>query len=243
MFRSVARFALVLTTLSAGTAASADTVAYTVDPARSRLVLSGAVRAYHNGSVWSFNPVATGSMEAAFGGSITGEHDGSSLTLSGGSSILALANPAGPFAPPGPGSVDVFGMRTFANAGSVADNRMYDLTLDLLSGVLSDGSAFSGIVAYSGNSGGIFPFFDPAPLALAGAPGNNTAPGLVSLSSAGVVETLTIPINANLRYARANGTGVETRLTGSIVATRIIPSPGAPAALAIAATATLRRRR
>lgn len=221
--------------------AHAEVVTFQVDPSRSTLSLSGAVRYYFNGSVFGFGAQAAGALDADFGGTITGDLVGSSLSLLGGSAIMAQANPAGAFLPVGPGTVDVFGMLT-ASAGNVFPNRMYDIVLDLSGGTASPGSAFGGNVSYTGGSGGIFPFFDAAPQSLAGVTAPNTAVGLVDLTISGDVQTLTIPINANL-ILFGNGTGVETRLTGSLVATRMIPAPGAAGLWAAGALLCGRRRR
>ncbi len=236
------RAAVVLGVAMGGASlAHAEIVSFNVDPARSTLVLSGAVRYYFNGSVFGFGEQAPGSLAAAYAGTITGDLDGSTITFGGGSSIVGLANPAGPFLPAGPGSTDVYGMRTFS-AGTFADNRMYDLVLDLTGGAATSGAAFGGSIAYVGGSGGIFPYFDASPRSLAGVSAANTGGGLVSLTLDGDVQTLTIPIDTNL-ILFGNGTGVETRLTGSLVATRVVPAPGAGLAMIGALGLFTRRRR
>lgn len=70
----------------------------------------------------------------------------------------------------------------------------------------------------------------------------STGPGIVSLVSDGLVQTLTIPIDVNL-ILFGNGTGVETRLTRALVATRVVPSPGAACALALGGALVAARRR
>lgn len=218
-----------------------EIVSFDIDSSRSSLTLSGAVRFYFNGSVFGFAEQGPGSLVASYGGTITGDLVGSDLAFSGGSVITGLANPSGPFMPSGPAVTDVYGMQTFSAGGGQAFNRMYDLTLDLMSGVASDGVAFGGDVAYIGDSGGIFPFFDALPRTLVGVTATNATAGSVSLISDGFVQTLTIPIDVNL-VLFGNGTGVETRLTGALVATRAVPGPGAIGLLALAACGSLRRR-
>ncbi|MGD9691726.1 MAG: hypothetical protein AB7G17_02675 [Phycisphaerales bacterium] len=222
--------------------ARAETVTYSVDTSRSALTLSGAVRYYFNGSVFGYAEQGAGSLMASYGGTITGELVGSSLSFAGGSNIVGLANAAGPFLPAGPGTTDVYGMQTFASGGGHAFNRIYDVALDLTGGAASHGAAFSGSVAYIGESGGIFPFFDPTPRSLAGVSATNTAGVAVSIMTAGFVETITIPFDVNL-ILFGNGTGAEMRLTGEIVATREIPAPGAGALMMVGAGWAARRRR
>lgn len=240
--RAVLRAACFGALLGLSGAVHGGIVSYTVDPSQSTLTLSGAVRYYFNGSNFGFVPQSGGAMVASFGGTITGDLTNSVLTVSGGSAITALANPAGPFLPAGPGTVDAYGMLTFGSGGSSAANRIYDAQLDLTSGTLTDGSAFTGTVAYAGSSGGIFPFFNSEPQPLAGVSAGSAAAGLVSLTTSGFVETLTVPIDSNL-ILFGNGTGVEMRLTGSIVATRTVPAPGAAAVVGLAAVGALGRRR
>lgn len=225
-------------------AAQAAHVTYQIDPSRSELALSGAVRYYFNGSVFGFSPQGEGSLLARFGGTISGTLSDSTLTLAGGSSITGLANTAGPFLPLGPGAVDVYGITTWSNNG-MANNRMFDITLDLPTGAATHGAPFAGSVAYTGQSAGIFPFFSGSQtdaLSLAGITSANTSAAPVSLSADGPVETLIIPIDAQL-ILFGNGTGVETRLTGSIVATRLVPAPGAASLLALGLLGAARRRR
>jgi len=231
----------VLVTVGLAPVAPAEIVSFTVDPTRSTLALSGAVRYYFNGSVFGYVPQSEGSMSASYAGSIAADLNGDALTFSGGSMIVAQANPAGPFQPAGPGSVDVYGMQTFANGGAQAFNRMYDLEIDFTSGVVSNGMPFTGNVSYTGASGGIFPFFDPAPRSLAGVTAANAPNAPVTLESDGTTQTLTVPVNTTL-ILFGNGTGVETQLTGSIVATRTIPAPGA-GVLLFASGMLLGRRR
>ncbi len=242
MVRSVTRLGVLCGSVMLAPTAGAEIVTFTLDPAQSRLTLSGGVAT--PASFFGFSPVAPGSMEASFGGTIVADRNGSSLTVSGGSSIAALANPAGPFLPAGPGSVDVFGMVTNGFNGS-ASNRMYDVVLDLVSGSLTHGTAFSGNVAFIGG-GGIFPFFSPDPRSLIYFPVNNGSAGpvpAVSITSDGTVDTLTIPINVNLAATSDDRSFVLARLTGTLVATSVIPAPGASVVLALAGLAMARRRR
>jgi len=238
------RFAILisLTVLTSASDSFAEAVSFDIDETQSSLSLSGAVRYYFNGSVFGFAEQSAGSLTTAYDGFISGDLIGDSLSLTGGSLITALANPSGPFAPAGPGTVDAYGMQTFSAGGGQAFNRMYDISLDLTSGSATHGTAFAGNIAYAGSSGGIFPFFDAAPINLAGVTAANTALGNVSIISDGTTQILTIPIDVNLIYF-GNGTGVETRLTGLIIATRAVPTPGTLPLLALAGIIGPRRRR
>jgi hypothetical protein len=239
MVRSVAGLGVLWGSALFASPAGAELATFYVDPAQSRLTLSGGIA--NPASFFGFFPVGPGSMEAAFGGTIVADRDGSSLTVSGGSSITALANPGGPFLPAGPGNVDVFGMVTNSFNGT-ANNRMYDVVLDLVSGSLSHGSAFSGNVAFIGG-GGIFPFFRPDPLPLVYFPVSNFSASAISLTSDGTVETLTIPIDTNLFATSDDRSYVLTRLTGTLVATSVVPAPAATALLGMAGLVMSRRRR
>ena len=230
--------------------AAAQTVTYTIDPQQSSLTLSGAVRYWYNGSVFSFNELAPGSLTTSYGGTITGNLSGSTLTFTGGSAVTAQENPLPPFNPTTPAGVDNYGAFTFASGPATAENRLFDLVLDFTAGTATDGAAFTGTVGYIGGSGGIFPFYSSINLLpantvhpLAGLTASNTAATTVSLATIGNVQTLTLPIDTNLVLVNINYTGVETRLTGTLVATRVVPEPASATLLAAAGALLIARRR
>lgn len=224
-------------------AASAQSLTYVVDANQSSLTLSGAVRYYFNGSVFGFGAQTSGSLTTAYGGTLNLVANGGGYTFGAGSTLNALENPDAPFLPAGPG-VDAYGMLT-ASRGGLATNRMWDIALDLSGNDVDDGTPYTGFLAYAPGSSGIFPFFDANPIDLSfGQSGNNVSANPFTLVTNGDVETLTLPLNANLIYFGNNGqAGVETRLVGTIVATRVIPEPATGALVLFSTAALLRRRR
>lgn len=68
------------------------------------------------------------------------------------------------------------------------------------------------------------------------------APGSGSLTDASDIETLTLPIDDNLSI-QADGEPLELNVSGDIVATTVIPEPGAIGLLAASGLLLLRNRR
>lgn len=229
------------------TSARAEWAAYEVDPVRSSLTLSGAVRFGFSNSNFGFVEVGPGSLVTAFGGQIVGDLSGGVLALGGGSAVVGLENPAGPFLPLTPGGVDNYGAFTFAAGGAVANNRFFDLGLDLTGGTVADGLPTTLSVVYRAGSSMITPFItgDQLPQPMTGASGVNTSAGLARLVEVGGVETLTIPVDVLILVGVAGFPNVEvrTQLTGTIVAVRAIPEPGAVGLLVLSGVMVLRRRR
>ena len=223
--------------------APAQSLTYEVDTTQSSLTLSGAVRYYFNGSVFGFGGQTAGSLTTAYGGTLNLVANGGGYTFGAGSTLNALENPDAPFLPAGPG-MDAYGMLTASRSG-LANNRMWDISLDLSGGDVEDGTPYTGFLAYAPGSSGIFPFFDANPIDLSlGQSANNVSANPFTLATNGNIETLTLPVNANLIYFSSNGqAGVETRLIGTIVATRVIPEPATGAFVLLSTAALMRRRR
>src|SRR5437867_2162559 len=87
-----ASMAFVCLALAAQTAYATAT-SYTIDSTLSVLNLSGSF------SGFAFLPQSPGALSDHFGGTIVADSSGGVLTFSGGSTITALINPAGPFQP------------------------------------------------------------------------------------------------------------------------------------------------
>lgn len=183
----------------------AETVTYTLDPARSSLTMGGEVLGV------AVVPQAAGANLATYQGTITGDLSGGLLTFTGGSLIDAQLNPAGPFVPASAGVEDNYGL--LADTIPVV---FRDLSFDITSGTVQDGLAPSGMS---------FPaaFVIDSPLASGADTDNtaNTSAAFASLVTAGGLETLTIPI---LRDSGAGG-ALHIVLEGQLVATRLVPEP------------------
>lgn len=209
-------------TLGLAFSASAVPVTYYIDSSQSTLTLSGQAFGL------PFAAQAPGSLVDAFTGTITGDLTGGVLTFSGGSSIVALLNPAGPFttAPnvlDGPGNYGVKANGFITGYGLAAINGVYrNLVFDITAGTVQDSMAPSGqtLTLTSGTLDyGIFlnnTPFQAASSSLVGKGGLNTSASAVTLTPT----TLVLPVKIS--------TGVYSNrqedYLGVIVA--VIPEPG-----------------
>lgn len=218
-------------------------VTYTIDPQQSSLTLSAFITTANN-SVFGFVELAPGSLTTSYGGTIAGDLAGSTLTFSGGSAITALENPLPSFNPTAPAGVDNYGAWTFALGPSSAENRLFDILLDITTGSATSGFATTATFAYLGSSQAITPFVNGNnPYTLAGAQ-NNSSPSLVQLQTVGVTETLTLPVRLFniVNGTPQGGTLLYTTLEGTIVASRAIPEPVFAGVVALAGVCSLRKR-
>jgi hypothetical protein len=160
----------------------------------------------------SFGPQAPGAMTAYYGGTLFADYNPGSgvFTFSGGSSILGINNPAGPFSsspyPGGPwaGQYGVVAGPTFIPGYNfVVINGVYSgMTLDLTTGTAQNGLAPSGMtdrwtagtltygIANATLPTGPFNPIGGGTSSLAGVFGSDTSAGLVSFDGV----TLTLPI-------------------------------------------------
>lgn len=214
---------------------SAAIVTYTVDPTRSSLTLASA---YGGQPATEQLP---GSLVDSYNGTITGDLTGGTLTLSGGSAIMAMLHTAAGagFTPtPGSGGVDNYGGQIQAFAAFIAYR---SIGFDLPSGSLINGSPFadpfvliSGHADYSAGP----PVSPPTgTVAFIGATAPNASALNATITTSGSIETLTIPIS--ISYP---GT-LSAAFTGQIVAFRNIPEPTSLVLGAMGLTAGLLRRR
>jgi hypothetical protein len=181
-------------------------------------------------------------MTDAFSGSISGDLVGSTLTFSGGSSILGDENPLPPFDPAGAG-VDVFGV-SIAAIGATGAYRNF--TFDVIGGSVTHGVAPGGIPVFSMLSGSLDYFAPPlnppnGTLAYTGQVVTNTASAPVSITQAGLTETLSLPVT--LLVDRTPDSGPVETWTGTLVATRTIPEPGTALLASLVSALWLGRRR
>lgn len=218
----VSLLGIAAVTLGLALPALAVPVTYYVDSSQSSLTLSGQAFGL------PFAAQAPGSLVDAFTGTITGDLNGGVLTFSGGSSIVALLNPAGPFttAPnvlDGPGNYGVTANGFITGYGLATINGVYrNLVFDITAGTAQNGMAPSGqmLTLTSGDLDyGIFlnnQPFQAASSSLIGKGGANTSADLVALTPT----TLVLPVKIS--------TGVYSNrqedYLGVIVA--VIPEPG-----------------
>jgi hypothetical protein len=211
------------------TSARAASVTYKVVGDGSSLTLSGSVEGF------PANPQSPGADVARWSGVITGDLTGGVFTFTGGSSITALVNPAGPFSTAPYVSVpggDNYGVIAAGNLGFPYGNSTVraayrHLTLDIVTGTATHGGVPTGMTfrfvgesrldygvqtQFLGNTGGV--------TLLDGVNGTNTSPSLVSLDPATGYSTLALPV-------RFQTTGDNNRVenwTGTITALAA-PSP------------------
>lgn len=213
--------------------AQAALVTYDIDEFVSGLTLSGT---------FAGQPIveqSPGSLFDFWDGTITGDLLGGTLTFSGGSSVVALANPFGPFGPAGSG-VENYGGQVPAFL-AVAATR--DMIFDLTSGSVTHGASAAGTSTITTLIGRSDYFVAPATSGssnFAGKTALNQSLGVVSITESLGVETLNLPMS--FTYTSSNG--IIQTFTGSMVATRPVPEPTSAllAAAGVAIVATRRRR-
>jgi hypothetical protein len=211
--------------LCASISAQAATVTLNLDSTQSYLDATG------NAFTLNFGPQGAGSMRDYFGGTITADLTAGVFTFTGGSSIVGLLNPAGPFiiAPtpggPIPGNYGVKAGPTFITGyGLVTVNGSYGgMALDLTGGgTAQNGLASSGLTptwtagvltwgAYGG--GGATPI-GGGTSSLVGVNGPNTSASLVSWDG----NTLILPVTFH-----TTGSNRYEDWTGQLVA--VVPEP------------------
>jgi hypothetical protein len=202
-------------------ATRAATITYSFDSAQSRLSASGSVRNI------TMSPQETGSMSGAFGGTLQAQWRDDGLTLSGGSSIVSLPNPAGPFVPSaadvGSGSmVDNFGVEGRVLGDRVLSAALRDAVADIYGPVDYGGPVTSlrfgfagGTVDYEDHTSGELGFNNLNGLE----PVLNTANGSLTRTVQNNLDTITLPIFVNLPFDVFEPKDSRLRLEGQLVAT------------------------
>lgn len=201
-------------------------VAYTIDPTRSTLHLTG--------DLFGLAPVipqVAGADDDTYSGTIVGDLAAGVLTLSGGSSITANLSAAAPFTPVANPGVDNYAFFTtvalplgppFGGTWNLAfRNIIFDITTGTAqNGVVPPASSMtlrttSGFASIETTTSG-----GPLPSSFANQNAFNSTVGAVSLTQAAGIETLVIPFR---RESGAGGT--HFIFTGNITATRAVPEP------------------
>jgi hypothetical protein len=182
----------------------------------------------------NFGPQAAGSMRSYFSGTLAVDLTAGVFTFTGGSSMVGLINPAGPFSSvpypggPWPGNYGVTAGPTFIPGYNfVLINGVYTgMTLDLTTGTAQNGVALTGVTdkwtagtLLWGAANAIVPAGPYTPIGggasgMAGVFGANTSAALASFDG----YTLTLPITFH-----TTGSNRYEDWTGQIVA--VIPEP------------------
>ncbi len=213
----------------------AGPITLTIDSTQSSLTLSGVAFGL------PYTAQASGALVDSLSGTLVGTLSGGVITFSGGSTIAAAANPAGPFSTgPNPVGSEAGNFGVSANGfvtgyGVAAVTGTYQgLVFDLTAGTVQDGVAPSGqtFTATAGTldygivlNGTISQYGDSG---LTGTSGANTASSMASFNGS----VLTLPVEFN-----TVGSNREEEYIGTIVADVVaVPEPST---LALAAAGLL----
>jgi len=201
----------------------------------------------------NFGPQATGSMRSYFSGILAADYTAGVFTFTGGSSIVGLLNPAGPFSSdpypggPWPGNYGVTAGPTFLPGYNfVLINGVYTgMTLDITTGTAQNGVAPAGMTELWtggtliwGAANSTLPTGPWTPIGggasgMAGVSGPNTSAALASFDG----YTLTLPITFH-----TTGSNRYEDWTGQLVAVIPEPSTLALAGLGLLGLIGLQRR-
>ena len=198
------------------TVAQAVPVSFTIDPSQSFLAVGPGTSLLGVG----VKAQVAGSDTDSYSGTIAADETGGVLTFSGGSAITAALNPAGPppYMPNAHPGTDNYGIVTVAATPlGVLSAALRNTALDITTGTVSDGTVPAGMnLEVLPGAFGDITLFGAAGTDGAGA---NSTSLTASLTTAGGVETLVLPIT------RITGTSAHFELIGMLVATRAVPEP------------------
>ncbi len=248
------KFAIVTSSalLAAAPLANAAFTTYTIDTAQSQLMITSATAGAGAINV-NGNPVDADGFKANLSGNVDIDLTATTLSFLSSSSVHAIdtgsylpGSPATP-ATPAPASFAItFPTSPFITPDAVGVTR--NLTFSVASGsahvlagmgpstfaVTGDTfAATSGVV--DTNIGSQYNASTLGSIA-------NTAAAAGSLSLAGDVETLTVPVKLNMQFMD-QGITITLNVEGSVVATRTVPVPGSLAVLGLGGLVAIRRRR
>jgi hypothetical protein len=233
--RLAAGLVIVAAVLGVSADARADQRTFTVDPARSSLTFSGSLAGIEA------EAQIAGSDTARYTGSLMVDVTGTTIRFLEGSLIDAQAQH---LVRPGSGG---------SNSAALAD---YGFIAEQPFGIDTGEAAFRDFIFRFASTDARTDLFvqngfldyrfqgvnnENGRESQAGEGATNN-PGAGTLSTVGNIETLTIPIDANFTFF-IFAYDTPMRLTGEIVATRIIPEPATTGLLAAAAGLALMRRR
>ncbi|MEX2139565.1 MAG: hypothetical protein WD894_09910 [Pirellulales bacterium] len=200
----------------------AATIIYAIDPARSRLEGSGNVRNI------TMSPQAPGSLTGQINGWLSAQWHDTGLTFSGGSRIVAMPHPAGPFLPSpqdtGSGSmVDNFGAEGRLLGVRLFSAAVRDAVADIASGAANfDGPVtdlqfgfVDGTVDYHDGFNDEFGFLNLAELL----PVQNSSGGNLVRTLESKLDTITVPVFVDFPIEFLEPNDSRLRLEGQFVAT------------------------
>lgn len=200
----------------------AATIIYAIDPARSQLVGSGNVRNI------PMSPQAPGSLAGQVNGWLSAQWHDDGLAFSGGSRIVAMPHPAGPFLPSpqdtGSGSmVDNFGAEGRLLGARLFSAAVRDAVADIVSGAANFGGPATdlqfgfvdGAVDYHDGFNEEFGFFNLAELL----PVPNSSGGNLVRTVENNLDTITVPVFVDFPIEFLEPNDSRLRIEGQIVAT------------------------
>ncbi len=219
----------ILLSLEPGTAVFADV--FTVDTNESSLTLSGTIQAL--GSAYALTPQGSGSLTTTYSGTIQAAQAAGTIQFTGQS--LIQGQNTGAWQPESDGSSGSdtanYGGQVSA-LGQLVEVALRGILLDVTSPVISvtsgqfDSSSLvfgfstSGTGLLSYNAG----FFGSGAKSLTGYATNNVS-ALATLATAGVEQTLTIPVNAVFYFSLLSQDDTALNVKGQFVAVRnAVPS-------------------
>jgi len=200
----------------------AATIIYAIDPARSQLSGSGNVRNI------TLTPQTQASLTDAIQGWLSAQWHDTGLTFTGGSRIVAMPHPQGPFVPSaaeaGSGSmVDNFGVEGRVLGARVFSAAIRDAVGDIESGAASFGGPVSdlsfgfvdGTIDYHDGSNDEFGWLDLTKLL----PVKNAGSGNLVRTVESKLDTITLPVFVDFPFEFLEPNDSRLRLHGQIVAT------------------------
>jgi hypothetical protein len=210
-FKGIAASFAIASLLCLPAITHATPVTLTLDSSQSYLNMSG------NAFTLSYGPQAEGSMTAFYGGTIAADLTAGVFTFTGGSSIVGMNNPAGPFVTspfpggPYPGNYGVTASGFVTGIGAaIINGDLTGVSLDLATGTAQNGLAPSGMTdlwtagsLIWGALTDLGPFGDNA--SMAGIYGSDTSAALVSWNGTQLILPITFHTTGANRYEDWSG--------------------------------------
>ena len=202
----------------------ASAATFTLDPALSTLRMGGNV------GPAPFTPQGLATDVTSFTGTIIADVSGGTITFPGGGAIDAQAQPTPQRPAPGGNSASAaaadYGLQA---VGLFADLAIRELVADLTGGPAPlTGDTFSAGGLTLRTTGGTIDVYSPYFGAGSDPLGNTSGANAdlpASLTTAGDVQTLTIPVNVTMPFTLNTPNDSSITLTGTLVGTAAVPEP------------------